>query len=122
MGVAAVAGLDLGRERGAAEGVVAARGVLEEGGEDAPHVREEQVAGAGIGLPLELHGVGEAEPLDGAVRAVERLSGAGVSWLFRGVNAGAGAFPRKRWIFLVAVWVVDWMKSGWRRGGERGAD
>ncbi|KYF60582.1 hypothetical protein BE11_20700 [Sorangium cellulosum] len=126
VGVAAVPGGDLAGERGAAEGVVSAGGVLDEGGEDAPHVREEQGSGAGIGLPLELHGVGETEPLDGAVGPVEQEGDACVALDIddpepaagregaRGVAAGAeGLVPEHVARFHARGRVAD------RRAGHR---
>jgi hypothetical protein len=64
---------------GAEQGVVAAGGVVDDGGEDTALVAEQELPGAGVDLPLHLHGVGDVEPLVGGVGVVQQDVRAGVA-------------------------------------------
>ncbi len=89
-GAVAVAG-DVGpRRRRAAQGVVAPRGVVDDGGQHPAHVREQQGARPEVGLPLHLHRVGHVEALGWGGRPG---GGGGRRRRRRGCRPAAGGRP-----------------------------
>ncbi len=74
--LAGIAGL-VGR---AAEGVMGLRVVRDETHEHAPHIRQQQAPRLKVGVPLDLHGVCDVQPLRGSFRVEHQHRHAGVAF------------------------------------------
>ena len=80
----------------AAEGVVVAGGVLRDCREDAPVSGEERMSLAEVGLPRDLLGVGDVEPLCGVERAEQDDRGRRVALRVLQADAGASSDAKVR--------------------------